>query len=76
MGYGEAAHRVQDLFLAGKRAEAIAAVPNELADEIALVGPAERIRDRLEIWKESPVKTLLLGTQDPKALRLMAELLL
>ena len=76
MGYGEAAHRVQDLFLAGKRGEAVAAVPNELADEIALVGPPERIRDRLEVWKASPVKTLLLGTQDPKALRLMAELLL
>jgi alkanesulfonate monooxygenase SsuD/methylene tetrahydromethanopterin reductase-like flavin-dependent oxidoreductase (luciferase family) len=54
----------------------VAAVPSELADEIALVGPPERIRDRLEIWKASPVKTLLLGTQDPKALRLMAELLL
>ena len=76
MGYGEAAHRVQDLFLAGKRGEAVAAVPNELADEIALIGPPERIRDRLEIWKASPVKTLLLGTADPKALRLMAELLL
>jgi F420-dependent oxidoreductase-like protein len=76
MGYGEAAHRVQDLFLAGQRGEAVAAVPSELADEIALIGPPERIRDRLAIWKESPVKTLLLGTQDPKALRLMAELLL
>jgi hypothetical protein len=76
IGYGEAAHRVQDLFLEGKRGEAVAAVPNELADEIALVGPKERIRDRLEIWKASPIKTLLLGTADPKALRLMAELLL
>ena len=47
MGYGEAAHRVQELFLAGKRAEAVAAVPDELADEIALIGPPERIRDRL-----------------------------
>jgi F420-dependent oxidoreductase-like protein len=76
MGYGEPAHRVQDLFLAGKRAEAVAAVPDALADEIALVGPRERIRDRLEAWKASPVKTLLVATSDPKALRLMAELLL
>jgi F420-dependent oxidoreductase-like protein len=76
LGFGEIAHRVQDLFLEGKRAEAISAVPDELADEIALVGPPDRIRDRLQAWVESPVTTLLLGSQDPAALRLLAEELL
>ena len=73
MGFGEEAHRVQDLFLAGKRAEAIAAVPDALADEISLCGPPARIRERIEAWKKSPVTTLLAGTRDPAALRLLAE---
>lgn len=76
MGYGDAAQQVQQLFLAGKRAEAFAAVPNALADEISLAGPPERIRDRLQAWKASPVTTLLAGTRDPVALRLLAEALL
>ena len=70
------ARRVQDLFLSGKRAEAVAAVPDELADEIALLGPPERIRDRLQAWTESPVTTLIVGSQDPRVLRLLAEALL
>jgi F420-dependent oxidoreductase-like protein len=73
MGYGEAVEKVQDLFFAGKRAEAAAAVPDELADELSLVGPAERIRDRMQAWKESPVTTILAGTRDPAALRVLAE---
>ena len=76
MGYGDAAQQVQQLFLAGKRAEAFAAVPNALADEISLAGPPERIRDRLQAWKASPVTTLLAGTRDQVALRLLAEALL
>jgi F420-dependent oxidoreductase-like protein len=66
MGFGEAAARVQDLFFDGKQAEAIAAVPDELADEISLCGPVERIRERLQAWEESPVTTLLImRTEDP-----------
>jgi F420-dependent oxidoreductase-like protein len=76
LGYGDAARRVQDLFLSGQRAEAVAAVPDELADEIALVGPPERIRERLQAWKESRVTTLLVGSQDPRVMRLLAEELL
>jgi F420-dependent oxidoreductase-like protein len=76
MGFGETADRIQELFLAGKRDEAIAAVPDELVDETSLVGPVERIKDRLEAWRESPVTTLLLGTQDVRVLRTMAELVL
>jgi F420-dependent oxidoreductase-like protein len=73
MGFEKAARDIQDLFLAGKREEAIAAVPSELADEIALVGPPERIRDRLAAWKESFVTTLLVGTRDPLAVRALAQ---
>jgi alkanesulfonate monooxygenase SsuD/methylene tetrahydromethanopterin reductase-like flavin-dependent oxidoreductase (luciferase family) len=62
--------------LAGRRGEAIAAVPDALADEISLVGPPARIRERLGAWRESPVTTLLAGTRDPAALRLLAEELL
>ena len=76
MGFGDAACKVQDLFFEGKRAEAIAAVPDELADEICLAGSKARIRDRLQAWKESPVKTLLLGARDPETLRFMAEIAL
>jgi F420-dependent oxidoreductase-like protein len=76
MGFGDQARKVQDLFFAGDRAGAFAAVPNELADEISLCGPVERIRERLQVWKKSGVTTLLAGTRDPAALRLLAETLL
>jgi len=73
MGFGDAARRVQDLFFAGQRAEAFAAVPDQLADEISLSGPPERIRERLQAWKACRVTSLLAGTRDPAALRLLAE---
>jgi F420-dependent oxidoreductase-like protein len=76
MGYEAEAHRIQDLFFAGRRAEAIAAVPDSFADEISLVGPIERIRDRLEAWQATPITALLIGNRDPKVLRAMAELVL
>ena len=76
LGYAEAAAKIQDLFLAGKKQEAMAAVPAELVDEVALVGPRERIAERVQAWKASPVRTMLLGAGQPEALQLMAELLL
>ena len=76
MGFGEAADRVQELFFAGRRDEAMAAVPNELCDEIALVGPKERIRERLAAWRESPVTMLNVGSANAETLRFMAEELL
>ena len=59
MGYEEAGRRVQELFLQGRRDEAIDAVPDELADAVCLLGPIDRIRERLELWRTSPVTTLL-----------------
>jgi alkanesulfonate monooxygenase SsuD/methylene tetrahydromethanopterin reductase-like flavin-dependent oxidoreductase (luciferase family) len=76
MGFEAEAHKIQDLFFEGKRDEAIAAVPDQFADEISLVGPVERIRERIEAWKETPVTSLLLANQDPGTLRTMAELVL
>ncbi len=75
-GFEHEAERIQDLYLDGKKLEAIAAVPDALVDEVALVGPRERIADRLEAWKGSGVTTLLIQAHDPEALRTMAELLL
>jgi F420-dependent oxidoreductase-like protein len=74
-GYEAAAKKIQDLYLDGKKADAIAAVPDELADEVSLVGPRERIRDRLAVWKESGATTLLCSLQQPEAARTMAEAL-
>ena len=76
MGYEQEARRIQELFLAGKQAEAIAAVPAAFADEISLVGPRERIAERLAAWRESPVTDLLLTARDPETLRTLAELVL
>jgi len=76
MGFEAEANKIQELFLEGKRAEAVAAVPDQFADEIALVGPIERIRDRLQAWRETPVTTLLAATQDLTQLRRFAELVL
>jgi F420-dependent oxidoreductase-like protein len=73
LGYEEAAEKIQDLFLDGKKGEALAAVPDQLVDEIALLGPKERIVERLEAWKASPVSSLLIGGGQPEALRVLAE---
>ena len=76
MGFEAEAHKIQDLFMDGKRAEAIAAVPDQFADEISLCGPIERIKERLEAWRETPVTTLLLANQDVATMRTLSELVL
>ena len=75
MGFEEEADRVQQLFISGDREGAMRAVPDALADEIALVGPPGRIRERLQRWIDSPVTHLLVGTRDELTVRLMADLL-
>jgi F420-dependent oxidoreductase-like protein len=75
-GWEEEAERIQELYLGGKQREAIAAVPDELVDAVSLIGPKERIAERLEAWHETPVTTLVLGTLQPEALRTLAELVL
>ncbi|THA32227.1 LLM class F420-dependent oxidoreductase [Streptomyces sp. A1547] len=74
MGYEEEARRIQELFLAGRREEAVLAVPDAFADEISLIGPRERIAERLDLWRKGPVTDLLLTAPDPHTLRVLAEL--
>ena len=76
MGFEAEAKKIQKLFFEGKREEAIAMVPDEFADEISLVGPADRIKDRLQAWRETPITTLLVPTQDKAVLATIAELVL
>ena len=72
-GFEAAAKKIQELYLDGKKAEATAAVPNELADEVSLVGPPARIRDRLAAWRESGATTLICGTRQAEAMRMLVE---
>jgi len=72
-GFEEAAKKIQDLYLGGKKDEAAAAVPDELADEVSLVGPPERIRDRLAPWRESGITTMICALRQIEALRTLAE---
>jgi F420-dependent oxidoreductase-like protein len=74
VGFEEACEKIQSLFLDGKRNEAIAAVPDEMVDALYLVGSKDRIRDRFQRWKDSPVGTMMVGSQDMDTLRFMAEL--
>ena len=75
-GYDEAAGRIQDLYLSGKREEAVAAVPDALVDEVALCGPKERIKERLSRWTSSGVTTMICAVGQMEAVRTMAELVL
>ena len=76
MGYGDAADQIQELYLSGKKAEAEALVPNALLDDVSLIGPRERIIERLGPWKEAgkrgEVGSMLVGVQDPAVLELLA----
>jgi F420-dependent oxidoreductase-like protein len=76
MGYEAEALQVQELFFEGRRDEAIAAVPSAFADEISLVGPIERIRDRVAAWEDSPVTTILVHGGNKDVLRQAAEAVL
>jgi F420-dependent oxidoreductase-like protein len=74
-GYEAAAAEIQDLYLSGQKYEAMAKVPAELIDEVALVGPKERIKERLPRWLNSPVTTMNLTVFNTEALQTMVELL-
>jgi F420-dependent oxidoreductase-like protein len=76
IGFEADALRIQSLYLDGKRNEAIAAVPDALVDALHLVGTPDRIRDRFAAWKSLPIGTLIVGTQQVEAVRLLAELAL
>jgi F420-dependent oxidoreductase-like protein len=77
MGYEDAAAKIQELYLDGKKFEAMAAVPDELVDEVALIGPEGRIRERLQAWKQAGrdnhVGSMLIGSGQVEALRIIAD---
>jgi F420-dependent oxidoreductase-like protein len=75
-GFEAEANKIQELYMAGRKEEAMMAVPDQLADEIALVGPKERIRDRLAAWRETPVTSLLVSARTEAELATLAELVL
>lgn len=75
-GFEEAAETIQDLYLQGKRGEAMMAVPDALIDAVALVGSKDRIRDRIQMWGNSPITTLNITAFDVDTIRFMAELVL
>ena len=75
MGYEAEAEKVQDLYLEGRKDEAAAAIPTKLIEELALIGPADKIRDDLAAWRESIATTLLISG-DADVVRRSAELVL
>lgn len=73
-GFEAAAHEIQELYLSGRKGEAMMAVPGELIDEISLVGPKARIKERLSEWTASPATTINLTVPNIETLRTMVEL--
>ena len=76
LGFEDAAVKIQDLYLEGRKDEAMAAVPDELVDAVHLVGPAERIRERLQEWKKAGINghvgSMLISSGQLDALELIA----
>ena len=72
-GFGDAAMRVQELYLAGHKEEAAAAVPDEWVDAKALVGPPARIKQRFRAWEDSGADALTVRSRQPEAIEIMAE---
>ena len=73
-GFGEAAQRIQELFLTKRKDEAVAAVPDEFCDEMSLVGPVARIRERYKAWADCGITGLTIVADQPEAMELMASL--
>jgi hypothetical protein len=71
-GYPEEAQRIEELFLAGRREEAIAAVPDQYVDDGGLIGPPDRIRERFRPWIGSGATGLTLHTREQSALELVS----
>jgi hypothetical protein len=75
MGYEEEATKIQDAYLDGRKDDAAAAVPTSMVEDIALVGPVDKIRDDFEAWKGSRATTMLING-DLNTMRTMADLVL
>jgi F420-dependent oxidoreductase-like protein len=76
MGFENEAYKIQDLFFEGKRDEAIAAVPDDFADEISLIGSPSRIKERLAHWEKSPVTSLMVSARSIDAMTQIRDIVL
>ncbi|MBT4519941.1 MAG: LLM class F420-dependent oxidoreductase [Halieaceae bacterium] len=78
LGYEDEARKIQDLYLDGNKEAAAAAVPDKLVDEVALIGPRERIIERAAAWKEAgrknQVGTMMVTAGQPEVLALLADI--
>jgi F420-dependent oxidoreductase-like protein len=72
-GFGQAADRIQELYLAQRKDEAAAAVPDEWVDTKSLVGPPARIKQRYRAWEDSGLTGLTVRSKNPEAVEAMAE---
>jgi F420-dependent oxidoreductase-like protein len=75
MGYEAEVATIQELYLSGRKDDAAAAIPTRLLQQLTLIGPPDKIRHDLEVWRDSIVTTLLIGG-DPATLRQAAEIIL
>jgi F420-dependent oxidoreductase-like protein len=75
MGWEAEATKIQQLYLAGDKKAAIASVPLQMVEDVALVGPVDKIRAELDRWRETCLTTMLVSGP-PEALRLYADLVL
>jgi F420-dependent oxidoreductase-like protein len=73
-GYADAAERIQELFLAGHKEEAAAAVPDEYIDDEGLIGPVARIKERWQLWLDSGVSSVCLSNPNDEVVELMGAL--
>ena len=76
LGYGAVADKVQELYLAGHKDDAIAAVPDDLVDDLHIIGDAAKVRDKVQQWEEAGVTSLLVAFQRAEDLRAAAEVVL
>ena len=72
-GFGDAAKRIQELYLAKRKDEAIAAVPDEWVDLKSLVGPPARIKQRYRAWEDSGADSISVRSRQPEAIEVMAQ---
>lgn len=75
MGYGDLAAQVQDLYLSGEKDKATALIPDELVDDMHIVGTPSEVKERVAQWEETGVTTLLLSSRSAAEIRRVAELL-
>ena len=76
MGYAAITDQVQELFLAGKREEATALIPDELVDDLHIIGDAAKVTDKIQAWEDTGVTTLLLSCRSPEEVRQVADVVL